>query len=374
MFANPIELYSLITLTIIAAVQLFYYWYFFARLWWYKPKPVSSTRAVAVSIIICARDEAKNLLQNLPGILAQAYPYTHELVIVNDNSFDDTQYILEEFKKTYKYINVIQLSEQAKFVQGKKFPLSVGIKSSKYEILLLTDADCTPATELWLQSMQQAFTPETEIVLGYGAYRKQKGLLNKIIRFETLHTAMQYLSYSLAGITYMGVGRNLAYKKGLFTAHKGFTAHHHIPSGDDDLFVNAAATPYNTAINIAPESFTYSNPKTTWKAWITQKLRHISTSKHYHSRHKILLGLYTMSQLLIYPALIIALLLSTHYYIPLAIYGLRTLSMVMVWCAAMHKLHERDLKPWCMVFDVWLSIYFLIFAPALLKKTKSGWN
>ncbi len=362
-----------IVFCVLVAIQLFYYWYFFARLIWYKPKENLNTKTNAVSIIICARDEAQNLLNNLPGILAQQYPYTHELIIVNDNSFDDSAFILEQFKKTYKHINVIQLTEQSKAAVGKKFPLSVGIKSSKYEILLLTDADCTAATDQWLLSMQNSFTEDIDIVLGYGAYKKRKGFLNKLIRFETFHTALQYLTYSLAGTSYMGVGRNLAYKKTLFNNEKGFTSHNNVPSGDDDLFVNKASNKYNTTINIAHESFTYSSPKTTWSSWVQQKKRHFTTSKYYKPKHKFLLGLYTFAQLLIYPSFIVA-LFCFNWIIVLCIFGFRLISLMIVWFRGMNKLNEKDLKPWFLFFDVWLFFYFFIFAPSLLKKTSSGWK
>jgi glycosyltransferase involved in cell wall biosynthesis len=355
------------------AIQLFYFWYFFVRLTFYKTKETKNFQTHPVSLIICARDESPNLQNNLPAILAQQYPYTHELVVVNDSSYDDTQFVLEQFQKIYKHINIVQLTDKAKFVQGKKFPLSVGIKTSKYEVLLLTDADCTPASENWLSSMQSIFKDKIEIVLGYGPYKKRKGFLNKLIRFETFHTALQYLTYAMSGNAYMGVGRNLAYKKSLFYANKGFASHNNIPSGDDDLFVNKASNKYNTAINIDPESFTYSKPKTTWSEWRSQKVRHFSTSKHYKSVHKFLLGLYSFSQLLVYPSFIAALLLFNWIYV-IPVFGIRLISLMIVWFGGMNKLQEKDLKPWFLIFDLWLFFYLLIFTPAIFKKTKNQWN
>jgi glycosyltransferase involved in cell wall biosynthesis len=162
------------------------------------------------------QETSNNLAHNLPGVLVQDYKTTHEIVVVNDNSTDDSKYLIDEFKKSFKNLNHIELSQEAKMISGKKFPLSIGIKSAKHEIVLLTDADCMPATENWMFTMQDAYNETTEIVLGYGAYKKKKGLLNKLIRFETFHTALQYFSYALAGIPYMGVGRNLSYKRDVF--------------------------------------------------------------------------------------------------------------------------------------------------------------
>ncbi len=176
----------------------------------------------AVSVVICARDEAHNLVKNLPGILVQNYKTSHEIVLVNDNSTDESKYLIDEFKRSFKNLNLIELTQEALMISGKKFPLSMGIKSAKYEIVLLTDADCVPASENWIQKMQGTYSDDIEIVLGYGAYHKQPGILNKLIRFETFHTAIQYLSYALAGKPYMGVGRNLSYKKNVFFRNKGF--------------------------------------------------------------------------------------------------------------------------------------------------------
>ncbi len=293
----------------ITAVQLFYYLYFFRRVAYFKSEEKEHSQQHPVSVIICARDEDENLARNLPGVLVQDYPTTHEVIVVNDNSIDDTKYILAELQKTFKKLQIVELEQEAKMIAGKKFPLSIGIKESKHEIVLLTDADCVPASEHWVYKMQHAFSNGIEIALGYGAYQKAPGFLNKVIRFETFHTALQYLSYALAGIPYMGVGRNLSYRKNLFFQNKGFSSINHLPSGDDDLFINKVATKYNTAVVIDSQAFTVSKPKQTWKDWMRQKNRHYSTGKFYKTSHKFLLGLYTASFILYYPLFITSLFL-----------------------------------------------------------------
>src|SRR5690606_30689242 len=220
-----------------------------------------------------------------PLSLPDALPISHEVIVVNDNSFDESKYILEEYRRTFKQLQLVELKQEARFIPGKKFPLSIGIKTAKHEIVLLTDADCVPASEFWIDKMQQGFHDGIEIVLGYGALHKKKGFFNKMIRWETFHTALQYLSYAKAGMAYMGVGRNLSYKKSVFFRHKGFSAHNHVPGGDDDLFINKATTKKNTAIVIDKESFTLSEPATSMRQWIRQKKRHYTTSKYYKAIH-----------------------------------------------------------------------------------------
>lgn len=357
----------------VAFVQVLYYIILFSKIAFYKPKQKTQSRQHPVSVIICARDEDENLARNLPGVLVQNYKSTFEVVAVNHNSLDDSKYILQELKKTFKSLNVVEITQEAKLISGKKYPLSIGIREAKHEVLLLTDADCVPASEFWVEKMQDAYDDDIEIVLGYGAYHKKSGMLNKMIRFETFHTALQYLSYALAGMPYMGVGRNLSYKKGLFLRNKGFASINHIPSGDDDLFINKVANKKNTAIIIDPEAVTRSIPKTTWKGWFKQKSRHYTTAKFYRPQHKFLLGLYFTTQFLYYPLLI----LSAIFYdwrIALGIFLLRLIIQALIFRKAMKKMGEDDLWPWFLVLDVMMFAYYIIFAPALWRKPNQKWN
>ena len=370
---QQLPLLLFVLLCVATFIQIFYYGFFFCRLAFYRNIPAENSRTNAVSVVVCARDEAANLVKNLPGILVQKYPSTHEVIVVNDNSFDESKYILENLSKEFRQMRIVELIQEAKMIPGKKFPLSIGIKSAKHEVLLLTDADCVPASEDWITSMQNAYRDDTEIVLGYGAFHKQKGFLNKLVRWETFHTALQYMSYALAGIPYMGVGRNLSYKKEVFFRHKGFSAHNNIPGGDDDLFINAAATKTNTRINIEKESFTLTEAAKKWNQWKKQKQRHYTTSKAYKTIHKFLLGLYAFVQFVFYPLFVAAALLF-NWQLALAVFAIKLLFQAVVYYRVMDKLDERDLFPLFILFDIWMFFYYLIFAPALAKKPKQAWK
>ena len=358
---------------VVTLIQAFYYLFFFSRLAFYKSKQKNISQTHPVSVIICSRDEAANLVKNLPGVLIQKYSTTHEVIVINDNSLDESKYVLEEYQRTYRQLQLIELKQEARFIPGKKFPLSVGIKTAKYEIVLLADADCVPASEFWIEKMQQGYSDGTEIVLGYGAFHKKKNLLNKLIRWETLHTALQYLSYACAGMTYMGVGRNLSYKKAIFFRHKGFSAHNHVPGGDDDLFINKAATKKNTAIVIDAEAFTLSDAPATWKQWINQKNRHYTTSKYYKATHKFLLGLYAFSHFLFYPLFIISIFF-VSWKLCMLIFSVRLILQIIMLFNVTSKLNERDLFPWFLILDVWMFFYYLIFSPSLFKRPKKKWK
>jgi glycosyltransferase involved in cell wall biosynthesis len=364
----PMVAFFLVTL-----IQLFYYLRYFRLLAFFKPKDKEFSYEHAVSVIVCARDEANEIEQNLPGVLAQSYRSTHEIVVVNDNSQDDTKFLLEGLYRDFKQLHIVELKQEAVHIPGKKFPLSMGIKSAKHEVLLLTDADCIPASENWIKNMQAAFHSGIEIVLGYGAYKKEKGILNRIIRFDTFHTALQYLSFAIGGMPYMGVGRNLAYKKELFFKQKGFAAHHHLPGGDDDLFINACANKKNTTVVLDQGAFTYSTPSRKWSEWISQKERHNATGKYYKSVHKWVLGLYMGSQFLFYPLMVVALFTFDWKWV-VGLLSLKLLIQGLVFYKSMKKLGESDLFIFFPLFDLWMFFYYLIFMSSLWKTPKTHWS
>ncbi|MBE7171797.1 MAG: glycosyltransferase [Williamsia sp.] len=357
----------------VTVVQLFYYLYFFRRLAFFSVPEKTKSQQHPVSVVISARNEAAELAKNLPGVLVQTYRTTHEVIVVNHNSLDETAYLLEELQKTFRHLQPVNLKQDAIGIPGKKYPLSIGIKEAKHEIILLTDADCIPASEFWIQKMQNGYNEETDVVLGYGAYHKKPGLLNKLIRFETFHTALQYFSYALAGTPYMGVGRNLSYKKGLFFRNKGFSAINHVMSGDDDLFISMVAGKHNTNVVIDQEAITLSEPPKNFNEWIRQKTRHYTTGKYYKPVHKFLLGLYSFSHFLFYP-LFVAALVWYDWKWAIPAFFIRFLLQALVYHKAMRKLNEHDLFPWWWVLDLWMFFYYIIFAPAVWKKPRKTWK
>jgi hypothetical protein len=172
----------------------------------------------------------------------------------------------------------------------------------------------------------------------------------------------------------MGVGRNLSYKRELFIKNKGFSSINQIPSGDDDLFINQVANRRNTAIVVDHDAHTLSEPKTRFKDWMTQKYRHYTTSKFYKKKHVFLLGLFSISQFLVYPAMIVALIFTKEYTIIIGIWAFRALLQGLILRGAMKKLNELDLWPWYILFDIWSIFYYLITLPSVWKSPQKNWN
>ena len=281
----------------VAVIQVIYYLSFSVFSFSSDTKQ-SQKQNLPISVIICAKNEAENLQKFIPSILKQNYT-NFELVLINDASIDNTLEIMEAFQKENNNIKIVNVKNNEAFWGNKKYALTLGIKAAKNEHLLFTDADCEITSNNWISEMISNFSTEKSIVLGYGKYKYKKYcLVNLLVRFETLLTAIQYFSYAKLGSPYMAVGRNLAYTKSEFFKVKGYINHMEVRSGDDDLFIQDAATSTNTAITTLPESFTISEAPKTFNEWFQQKRRHISTAKYYKKKHQFFLGLFFLSKLL----------------------------------------------------------------------------
>jgi len=353
-------------------IQLWFYLGCFSRLSFYKKKELQ-TYTPAASIIICARNEDDNLVEFLPSILSQDYP-EFEVVVVNDCSFDNTGDILKEFANKHSNLKIVTIKEDDHYSHGKKVALMMGIKGATHEHLLLTDADCKPNSKDWLKNMMQHFVSETEIVLGYGGYEKQKGFLNKLVRFDTFFIGLQFLSFALAHKTYMGTGRNLAYKKSLFFKMKGFASHYHIESGDDDLFINEAATKQNCKIEVAIENHTISKVKKTFKAWVHQKRRHVTTFKHYNFGSKFRLMMISGSQYLYFTSFIVALVLQFQPMIVLSLFGLRLIIQIIIFTKSMKLLGEKDLIVFAPLIELLLLVVYPMITLSNIFVKKNKWK
>jgi len=354
----------------ICGALLLYYLVFFRKLLFFKPKQYAPEKLPPVSVVICAKNEAENLEKNLKVVLIQNYP-KFEVIVVNDQSTDATAKVVEKYIERNPNLRLINIKKDIeKPMLGKKFPLKVGIEAAIYETIAVTDADCKPSNTLWLQHLIADFLHETKFVLGYAPFTKASGFINKLIRFDNVMTAMQYFSYALMGMPYMGVGRNMAFKKSVFQEWNGFEKYKHVISGDDDLFVNANAKTSSTEIALNKDSFIYSQPKATYAEWMTQKSRHAKTSYHYKLHHRLLLFLFALLNFAVYLTPLLFVFYPEQYIFGLiAIFG--TVLVKFVFHARISgKLNNHDLIPYLPILD----FIFVINLPLLFFKSLTSPN
>ena len=362
-------------------VQLFYAAYCF----WPFARRVSEASADApgpdaepVSIVVCARNELDNLRRLLPLLLKQDYPAAFEIVLIDDRSHDDTYLYAQQLAQYYP--STVRLVTVARTPDGfapKKYALTLGIKAARYPRLLFTDADCVPATNQWLRLMQRGFAQNggADVVLGFSAYAAAPGFLNQLIRYETLLTAAQYLSFAWRGWPYMGVGRNLAYTRACFTATKGFASHIRQLSGDDDLLVqDAVRRGQRVAVVADSGAHTLSEPTETWRAWWRQKRRHLSAGRAYRLPDRLRIGTFVLANTLFYLTTVV-LVFSPNNWVPLAVvWVLRTLFVGAVYARLSRRLDQPVNVGLLPVLDAVYFIQYLALGISLFLNRTLRWK
>jgi len=357
-----------------AAIQIFYFLYFYLSVFTHK-HPEAEAVKKPVSIIICARNESANLKDFLPSVLEQDYP-DYEVIVVNDCSEDNSYDILGQYLLTYPHLRISNVNKDPKFTHNKKFAQFIGIKAAKNDILVFTDADCQPESENWITGMASHFKGTADFVLGYGGYFKRKGLLNKYIRYDTLTIALQYIGMAIRGVPYMGVGRNLAYRRSVFFDNKGFGSHTHVISGDDDLFVNSNARRSNTCVEFRNGTHTRSIPVVTFTEWVKQKQRHMKTARYYKARDMFLLITEPFTRALFYASFIVLLSYLFLWQYVLIIFGLRLITYITVLALGQKRLNEQGLALFSIFFDIFSPVInaIIYLSNTLTRSGKNLWK
>lgn len=356
------------------AIQCIYYLIVFARLNFVRPFSGLPEFLPPASVIICAKNEAHNLAQYLKIVLIQQYKQ-YEVIVVNDQSTDNTIDVLVEFYKRNKNLKIVNIDKsEAKPYEGKKYALLKGLEVATFDTIVLTDADCRPATTHWLAKVVGAYMSETKIVLAHAPFEKQAGFLNKLIRYENFMTALQYFGFAKTGLPYMGVGRNLSFKKELLQNFSGFDKNKNLPTGDDDLLVNATATGKNTELCIDKDAFMYSKPQTTFSDWLNQKRRHLRSGFKYKPHHVLLLFLFPFSNLAVYGLLVFLLIKMVMVKWVLLSFAALLLIKLASTFIVYRKLGSADLILFSPLLDIAYTAYLLFIFFLLLLKPKTNWK
>ena len=348
-------------------IQLLYTLIFYLGVSLHKNQ--SLNQSFGISIIVCCRNEKENLMRFLPKILAQNYQ-NYEVIIVVDRSWDNTVDYLNELKKIEHNLKIVNIPDNGSDHFGKKLAITLGIKAAKNEYLLFTDADCYPVNDMWLKEMSSGFRNKKEIVIGASNYIKEKGLVNKLIRFDTAQIAVNYLGFAKSGVPYMGVGRNLAYKRGIYEKARGFKSHYHIESGDDDLFINQVSDSKNTEVVFNANSITMSIAKKNWKLWLKQKKRHHTTNSLYKTSHKMLLIIGYLSTLFYYLSIFLLLLNWEYQSYVFTFFMIRTTLLTLIYYKPFKILLCKDLLLGIPIYEIILLFCQPLFQLNLNRNKK----
>ncbi|NJO00582.1 MAG: glycosyltransferase [Bacteroidia bacterium] len=358
-------------------IQLIFWCLVSRRLLFYRQEEAGfSPVSEYVSVVVCAHNEYMNLRELVPRLLDQVYP-NYELIIVDDRSEDDSPHWLADLSRQQPRLRWLRIDKTPADFHPKKFALTQGINTAKGDIILLTDADCRPASSDWIRHMQAQLSPNRDMVLGFSPYISQKSLLNAFIRYETLYTAIQYLSLTLAGMPYMGVGRNLMYRKEIFQQSEGFANHRHILGGDDDLFVGRIARRGRVGLCVNREAYVFSYPKSSWGAWFRQKIRHLSVGKYYRPEVQWVLGSLHFSLIGFWLSFLILLTFTmsdTFWALIIAGFLLRLITILAFFAAIDRKLHGQVPIISIALFDFLYVFYIFIIGTLAISIKKIRWE
>jgi len=358
---------------VVAGIQLLYWlFYFIGLLRLKKYKPNGQKAVPGISIVVAARNELDNLKKIIPALMVQDHP-DYEVIIISDRSSDGTVEYLNQVEGEYANLKTSHIDDLPIHISGKKFAITMGIKAAKHNQVLLTDADCMPFSASWVTNMSSGFNQGADIILGFSNYFKLPGFLNFFLRFETLLTGIEYLSAAANKLPYMGVGRNLAYKKDLFMENKGFFGYQELIGGDDDLFVNKHATARNTIAIGGDNAGTLSAPKTTWSSYWKQKSRHLYIGKFYSFKTKFMLAIFNISWIFTWFLAIWCILAGVNMY--WIAYGLliREVFLISTFILATKKLGIAFEIGGVIFADIIFAIYYIFAGTKALFVKKISW-
>ena len=342
----------------------------------FPKKETATTFQPSVSIIICGKNEERNIIKYLKKILEQKYS-EFEVIFVNDNSTDNSIEVLKQLAYEHNNLKVINIDKNHEFSnkKGKKFALTLGIEKSKYDWILLTDADCFPNSDQWITNMVKPLEDQNiKIILGYGPYLYNGSFLSKLINYETTNTILTYITFCKFGIPYMGVGRNLLYEKNLFINNNGFEKNINIVSGDDDLLIKEIATNNNTAYVLNPNSWVYSEPKKEFIDYLNQKKRHLSVANNYKAKIKLYLGIIGISHIWHNLIFIILLILKFSTMFVLYIYISRLLFILLVYGMFFNRFHNIKIFLSLPLLDISFSLMNTIISPSIFFRNLFEWK
>ena len=299
----------LLALLVLSFVALcLYYGLVWLRVGRCKKDVVSRQSSVAasqpsVSVVMVVHNEAEFLKKSIPYLLEQDYP-DYEVVVVNHVSTDDTKYVLRICSENYPQIKPITIKHDVNMFRGKKYPLSIGIKSASKDVILLTEAESVPKSFDWISRMMQGYSGGTQIVMGYNLVKSDGSLLGAFQQYENMAYNASYIGAALMGRPYTATGRNLSYRRDFFFKQGGFISHYSIPDGADDLFVNQNANARNTALVLDSEASVISEPRNTFGLWHQDRAHRLYTRRNYAWNDRLMLSIYPVSQVVFLASLV----------------------------------------------------------------------
>lgn len=278
-----------------------------------EERNIDESELPGISVIITSKNNSFELEKNLPYFLNQNYP-VYEVIVVNSGSTDDTDVVLKAAEQNYSQLYHTFIPAGSDEVNEKKLAITLGVKAAKYDIVLFSESYCRPTSNNWIREFGKEFTKGKDILLGYSrVVFTNRVRLGNFIRYDNLIHHLKFLSMSIAGKPFMGIGRNMAYKKELFFENKGLSSVLGIDGGEDDLYINRISSRKNTEVLLSRDSITETDSVDGFLTWRSIKSKYLYTKQFYKGPANFILGFETITKHLFYLILLFSIVASIYF-------------------------------------------------------------
>lgn len=323
-----------------------------------------------VSVIVYSEDDATNLEVLLPQILDQDYPSSFEVIVVNDGAMDSTKDVIARLEQRYSNLYMTFTPQESRSLSRKKLAVTLGIKAAKYNVLLHTTGVCQVPSDKWLRSMARHFDADTDVVLGYAAPAEQEGTAHRWKRlhaFDQVRSAVEWLSWAIAGRPYRGTGCNMAYRREVFFNNKGFSRSLDLKYGDDDVFISEVARGSNTAVELSADSMLLHVQDVPGPMHRTEKIRRDYTASRLRGHARLFFSTCSWAWWILNGSAVALAIVGLPSFVPLiaaCVVLIATWIVLMVaWRKASRALWSRAILltfPWFMSYHPFYTLYYRI--------------
>ena len=220
-----------------------------------------------VSILITAHDNLAELERNLPMFLRQQYAADYQVIIVCQSTDGETQDFLKRTAAENPHLYYTYIPESSRYMSRKKLQITLGVKAAKHEWIILTEPNCRPSNDKWLQTMVRQCQDPNHLVLGYVALDEET---KSVRRFDSIRKAYYVLRRAQQTYGYRSHMPNVAFRKSDFMKEQGYQGNLEYVRGEYDFLVNKYALCGDTATELDCD------------AWL---IREAPSNKSWHNAH-----------------------------------------------------------------------------------------
>ena len=236
--------------------------------------PVPNNDYPMVSVLVPAHNEALVVKRTVRSLLNFDYPKDkYEIIVINDNSSDNTEEILADLASEYPENRLMCISTD-KIVggTGKSNALNIGFSVAKGEVIAIYDADNTPEPQaLRLLVENLVADPKAGAVIGkFRTRNRNASILSRFVNIETLsHQCMnqagRFFFFKLCTIP----GTNYVIRRSIVEKVGGWD----VKALSEDTEISFRIYRMGYYIKLLPQAVTWEQEPHLLPVWFRQRVR-----------------------------------------------------------------------------------------------------